>query len=161
VECLNLRDFAIRPACVQDADAIVDILKALGQYRRLSALQPEEAIARIRRRLRPYSRGVSPSAHVAHDSAGTVVGYVTVHWLAYLFMPGPEGYVSELFVHPGVAGHGIGSRLLEEVIVEAKARSCTRLSLLNMRDRESYKRGFYAKRGWQERADAANWIYPL
>jgi hypothetical protein len=30
--------------------------------------------------------------------------------------------------------------------------------LLNMRQRESYARGFYAKHGWEERTQAATFI---
>jgi hypothetical protein len=44
---------------------------------------------------------------------------------------------------------------------EAKSRGCSRLSLLNMRDRESYQRAFYAKDGWEERTDAANFVFDL
>jgi GNAT superfamily N-acetyltransferase len=154
-------DCIIRHARVEDADAVAGILRAADQFRRLSVLEPEEATAQLRRSLSQYTPDGSHTAYVAHDSAGTVLGYVTVHWLPYLFMPGPEGYVSELFVHPAVAGNGIGTRLLDVVISEAKERGCTRLSLINIRGRESYKRGFYAKRGWQERADAANLVYPL
>ena len=57
------------------------------------------------------------------------------------------------------AGRGLDTQLLESVKQEAQARGCTRLSLINLRDRESYQRGFYAKLGWQERPDAANFIF--
>jgi hypothetical protein len=30
-----------------------------------------------------------------------------------------------------------------------------------MRDRESYQRAFYAKDGWQEREDAANFVFDM
>ena len=33
--------------------------------------------------------------------------------------------------------------------------------LINLRKRESYQRQFYAKQGWDERVDAANFILPL
>jgi len=33
--------------------------------------------------------------------------------------------------------------------------------LVNMRHRESYERQFYSKQGWKERAEAANFVYPL
>jgi GNAT superfamily N-acetyltransferase len=155
------RAFVTRRARAEDAEAIVDILRALGQFTRLGALPPKDALDRVRRSLAQYSEGDGRSAYVAHEPSGPVLGYVTVHWLPYLFMPGPEGFVSELFVHPDAAGNGIGSRLLEEVTAEAQKRGCVRLSLINMRQRESYKRGFYGKRGWEERVDAANLIYPL
>jgi hypothetical protein len=44
---------------------------------------------------------------------------------------------------------------------EARARGCQRLSLINLRNRESYQRQFYVKAGWKERAEAANFLYQL
>jgi GNAT superfamily N-acetyltransferase len=66
-----------------------------------------------------------------------------------------------LFVASDARGQGIGTRLLEAVKSEAATRNCSRLSLLNMRDRESYQRAFYAKDGWEERTVAANFIFEM
>ncbi len=87
-----------------------------------------------------------------------IAGYVSVHWLPYLFLPGLEGFVSELFVREAARGQGAGRMLLAAVKKEATRRGCTRLSLLNMRDRPSYQRRFYSKDGWTERPEAANFI---
>jgi GNAT superfamily N-acetyltransferase len=76
-------------------------------------------------------------------------------------MSGPEGYVSELFVSASARGQGIGRELLKVIESEARVRGCQRLSLTNLRDRESYKRQFYLKAGWHERSEAANFIYVL
>ena len=95
------------------------------------------------------------------DEPADVYGYVSVHWLPYLISKGPEGYVSELFIHPSSRGQGIGSALLETAITEARQRGCSRMRLLNMRDRESYLRGFYKKHGWEEREDAATFQLAL
>jgi GNAT superfamily N-acetyltransferase len=70
----------------------------------------------------------------------------------------PEGYVSELFVAESERGKGIGSQLLEVAKDEAKRRGCSRLSLLSIKHRESYKLGFYKKRGWTERKEASNFV---
>jgi GNAT superfamily N-acetyltransferase len=87
------------------------------------------------------------------------VGYIAVHWLAYLFLPGLEGFISELFVREAARGAGVGRRLLEAVTQDAKKRGCYRLSLLNGRHRESYLRKFYEKLGWEERSIMVNFIY--
>jgi len=84
-----------------------------------------------------------------------------VHWLSYLFLPGPEGYVSELFLRPSARGQGLGASLLETVKAEAQERGAYRLSLLNNKSRESYERGFYTKQGWEERPLMANFIYRM
>ena len=67
----------------------------------------------------------------------------------------------ELFVHPEVRSKGLGTALLNCIIEEGKSRDCARLTLLNMRNKTSYERAYYAKRGWQERPDAVNFIYDL
>jgi GNAT superfamily N-acetyltransferase len=84
-----------------------------------------------------------------------------VHWIPYLFMSGPEGYVSELFVRNGERGQGVGTQLLQVVRAEARSRGCSRLALTNLRHRESYQRQFYTKAGWSERNDAAQFVYPM
>lgn len=89
------------------------------------------------------------------------MGYTAVHWLPYLILSGPEGYVSELFVAEAARGMGVGKALLTAVKRTAAARGCSRLQLLNMRNRESYQRRFYEKDGWQEREQAANFVYPI
>lgn len=95
------------------------------------------------------------------ETEGKLAGYASAHWLPNLILGGLEGHVSELFVAPDGRGKGIGSALLEALEAEARARGCVRLSLLNLRERESYRRGFYAKRGWTERPGAANLIKRL
>jgi hypothetical protein len=46
-------------------------------------------------------------------------------------------------------------------MAEARQRGCFRLSLINMRRRESYQRRYYEKAGWEERPEAANFVYFL
>jgi GNAT superfamily N-acetyltransferase len=98
---------------------------------------------------------------VAEQAGGRIAGYVAIYWLPYLFMAGPEGFVSELFVHEVARDQGVGSRLLAAVIEEARTRGCTRLQLINFRTRESYQRGFYTRAGWEERPEAASFTYYL
>jgi GNAT superfamily N-acetyltransferase len=103
----------------------------------------------------------SHSVYVAERPGGEIAGYAAVHWLPYLFMSGPEGYVSELFARDDARGQGLGRRLLDIIVAEAGARGCSRLSLINLRSRESYQRQFYTKAGWLERSEAANFVYPI
>jgi GNAT superfamily N-acetyltransferase len=69
--------------------------------------------------------------------------------------------VSELFVRESARGQGVGRELLRNIETTARARGCARLSLINLRNRESYMRQFYVKAGWEERREAANFIYPI
>jgi GNAT superfamily N-acetyltransferase len=102
----------------------------------------------------------SHSIYVA-EVDGVVQGYAAVHWCPYLMMAGPEGYVSELFVNEAARDQGICARLLETIVEDGRTRGCSRLGLLNLRSRESYKRNFYKDHGWVEREEVANFIFKL
>lgn len=154
-------DVVIRPATPDDAAPLVHILRSLERFDWLHNEPPQTAVARVRASLESLAGSESRSTYVAALPGGELAGYATVHWLPYLILSGPEGFVSELFLSPEARGRGIGSRLLEAVVAEARGRGCSRLSLLNNRQRESYKRGFYAGRGWQERDQMANFVLYL
>jgi GNAT superfamily N-acetyltransferase len=51
--------------------------------------------------------------------------------------------------------------LLEAIKQEARARGCCRLTLVNLKDRTSYQRRFYEKKGWSERPDAVRFVLNL
>lgn len=149
----------IRRAVGEDAPRLATLLRALEHFDRLRQEPLPAQVARIRAAL--DGAGDCRSLYVAETADGALVGYVAVHWLPYLILRGPEGFVSELFLTPDARGRGIGSRLLAAAVAEARARGCARLGLLNDRRRESYTRGFYAARGWTERADMANLVLLL
>ena len=103
----------------------------------------------------------SHSIYVVETAQFGVIGYACVHWLPYLFLPGPEGYLSELFVEQTHRGKGVGKQLLNSIVTEAKHRDCSRLMLITSRGRESYRREFYLKEGWLERDGMANFVLRL
>lgn len=152
---------AIGKATTQDDAELAYILRELGFFSQVNSGTPQSSQARIARCLQFYDRDDYHSLYVAVSATGTVIGYGAVHWNFYLFLAGPEGYVSELFVCAVERGKGIGSRLLEAIKEEALARGGSRLTLINLRHRESYEREFYARRGWQERPEAASFVYLL
>ena len=155
-------EIRIRQAQTGDVAAIVDVVKSIDF---LSAIYPDESIETTRSRvLSQLSLCKADGSHlilVAESSSGEIAGYISAHWLPYLIFAGPEGYVSELFVKERLRGRGVGTRLLEAIKTEAEKRGCSRLMLLNMRNRPSYQRQFYSKHGWQERPDVANFVLPL
>ena len=154
----SANNYTIRPAAPDDAPQLAALVRALERFDHLREEPLPEAIARIQAAL---AGGDERSIHVATSEAGGLVGYVAVHWLPYLILRGPEGFVSELFIAPAARGRGIGSRLLATAVAQARARGRSRLGLLNNRRRESYERGFYAQHGWQERGDMANFVLYL
>ncbi len=155
-----MADITIRRAHRGDAAALAHFLKTLDYFPRLEKLTLEAVQVQVARHLSACLNDESHSVYLA-EMDGAVLGYTNVHWLPYLFLAGPEGYVSELFVATAARGQGVGTKLLDAAKAEGQNRGCSRLSLLNMRDRESYLRGFYAKDGWREREDAANFVFDM
>ncbi len=160
-------DILIRKAEASDVPAIADLLRSLNFFAYINAEAPQSTQERVARH---FAQCAADDSHMILVALGTgragqtpgraVVGYSAVHWLPYMMLAAPEGYVSELFVREECRGQGIGRQLLEAIKAEAQKRGCSRLTLLNMRKRESYQRQFYAKQGWEER-DAANFILHL
>jgi GNAT superfamily N-acetyltransferase len=151
----------IRRVAVQDASQLAALLREVGWFDILNNNPLETNTELVKTHLAGCLADNSHSMFVAESAQGEVIGYVSAHWLPYLFLPGPEGFISELFVRPNARGQGVGRQLLEAVEMEARARGCSRLSLINFRHRESYERGFYVKMEWQERTDAANFTYSI
>lgn len=150
---------AIRDARVEDAPQIAHVLLAMGWFSGLKGMSQAEVEANVREQLSVLLASEHSDVWVAETEAPQVVGYCSVHWLADLFLPRPEGYLSELFVLPESRGRGIGRALLDRVVSEARKRGAYRLMLINGKHRESYQRGFYSKHGWEERELMANFVY--
>jgi GNAT superfamily N-acetyltransferase len=154
-------EIPIRKAAIDDAPELAKLLQGIGWFTAFNSREFKDSVARLESGLQQCLADDSHSIYVAESSHGEIAGYGSVHWLPYLFMSGPEGYVSELFVRDDARGQGVGGQLLKIIEVEARARGCQRLSLINLRNRESYQRQFYLKAGWLERAEAANFVYTI
>jgi GNAT superfamily N-acetyltransferase len=157
----NEQTVKIRRAMREDVPAIADILRGLQIFARINEEPPAVTEQQIGHHFELCAASNSHSIYVAEVPDGKIAGYAVAHWLPYLLLTGPEGYVSELFVRNSEQGRGIGTLLLDAIKEEGEKRGCSRLSLLNMRNRESYQRGYYKKVGWQEREHAANFILSL
>lgn len=151
----------IRKAKVEDAEGIVEVLQKAGKPVYAAPTPYVATTEKVAMHIKICNADKSHTIYVAENELDQIVGYVSAHWLPYLFLNGPEGYLSELFIREEYRGDGIGTRLLETVKEEARKRGCSRLLLLNSRKRESYRRSFYKKHGWTEREEAANFVYNL
>jgi GNAT superfamily N-acetyltransferase len=156
-----MTEILVRLATADDAAGLAALLRSIGWFGRINAQPPEQTETAVAAALAQALADDSHTIWAAEGADGRVLAYAAAHWLPYLFLPGPEGYLSELFVREEARGQGIGSRLLEAVKAEAKRRGCFRLQLINFRQRESYRRGFYAKAGWEERPDGAGFVLYL
>jgi len=151
----------IRIAHSQDASAIAGVIHTVQEIRAVATQGLEVTTAIVAANLTRIDLHAGSTAYVAENEAGEIAGYCAVHWVPFLFLPGGEAYVTELFIRPTDTGQRLGSSLLEHVVSEAKRRGCSRLSLLNGKDGASYEREFYRKQGWIERDRMANFILPI
>lgn len=156
-----MAEINIRLANETDAVPIAQILRATGWFAFLDKEPFDETESRVRRHIYLCRADDSHTIYVADNVNVGVVGYVSVHWLPTLFLLGPEGYLSELFVDQSHRGHGLGKRLLDAVVNEGKNRGCSRLMLITSQSRESYKRRFYSQVGWLERDEMSNFVLQL
>jgi GNAT superfamily N-acetyltransferase len=147
----------IRLAIVSDAPLIADLLANIDDYPHWKTLGTE-ALEKTARESLAWANAERLLFVAEIDNR--VIGYAAVYWLHHMFSA-REGYVSELFIRSDASGHGAGTALLEVIKAEAIARGCHRLTLVNLKDRESYKRGFYASRGWEERSNTVRFAFDL
>jgi len=151
----------IREMTGDDAKAVGLILRELGWFDWIDSEDEAATEARIRDVIERWGSDGNQLALLAEEEAGVPVGYAFAHCYPYLMLPGPELYLSELFVREAWRGAGIGRGLLEGVSSFAVTEGCSRLMLVTGKDRDSYVRDFYQKNGWVERPYIANFVTPL
>ncbi len=147
----------IRLGAKGDAEALAVLIHDLGDFPAFEDASLDDVRRAVRGNLAATLAGGQATVLVAED-AEVVVGWAQVHWLHDLFLPGPEGYVTELFLADSHRGRGIGTELLDRVVADARERGAYRLTLLNGRHRTSYARGYYTSRGWEERDGMASFV---
>jgi GNAT superfamily N-acetyltransferase len=151
----------IRKAILEDVSQLVKIIRELDWLPIFPDLE-DQSVERIL--MEQLSRCMADDSHlvlVAQNDSREIVGYCSAHWLPYLLLTGPECYISELFVRSDHRNSGVGALLMSEMKREAVNRGCVRLMLITGSNRESYRRGFYSKQGWEERDRIRNFVFPL
>ncbi len=93
-----MNDVAIRLAAVEDAAHLAALLRDIDQFQRLKAEPEATTVQNVRAALTLALADDSHTIWIAVDANGVILAYAAVHWLPYLFLAGPEGYLSELFV---------------------------------------------------------------
>jgi len=148
----------IRPVRETDLPSLADIIGEFEMYFFGSENPKADITARVRQRLDTILESDMYFLLTAWDDAGNLCGYAAVDVLPSLVLPGTEAYLAELFIRDSWRGAGVGSLLLDEVEAEAARRGCCRLMLITSRERETYGRDFYKKKGWVERPEIANFV---
>ena len=150
----------IRPCQKEDAKGLTSLLHALEGLSTIAAETFEVTLIRVEKQLAHIVESADHTLLVAINDE-RLAGYIHTHWHPTLLHADGEGFVSELFVRPEERSRGLGTALLSCIIQEGEVRGCARLSLLNMCNKTSYEGAYYAKRGWQERPNAVNFVLNL
>lgn len=146
---------SIRPLLPGDLDAVMRLHRELGWN---PAFRADGST--LRQRLSALINEESALLLVA-ERERKVVGYIHGETVTYLLFAGSEMLISEVFVMADARGQGVGRSLIEAIEAEAVKQRCFRISVLNSRERESYKRRFYPSMGYDERPGTAVFIKRL
>lgn len=112
----------IRPATPADVPAILQLIRALSDYEKLS-----DQVVVTEAQLREHLFGPRPYAEVLlAEEAGRVVGYALFFHTYSTFLGRPSLYLEDLFVLPEHRGRGHGKGLLARLAQLAVERGCGR-----------------------------------
>jgi GNAT superfamily N-acetyltransferase len=132
----------IRRAGPEDAETLLELIRALAEYERLP---PPDAEARAR--LLEHGFGPQPQfeAFLA-EQGGAAIGYAIVFETYSTFLARPTLYLEDLFVRPEARRQGAGKALLRTLAAEAVARGCGRMEWAVL-DWNELARGVYRRAG--------------
>ena len=122
-------NFEIKPATINDAQTIVDLIKAIAEYEKLSD-QVQATHETIIEHL--FSHKSYAECIIAFEN-NEPIGFALFFHNFSTFVSKPGIYLEDLFVLESHRGKGYGKKLLLQVIALAKQRNCGRVdwSVLN------------------------------
>ena len=118
-----MSDIRITPATEQDAPVILEMIRGLAEYERLS-----HVVVATEEQLRKTLFGERPGAEVllAHWD-GELIGFALYFPNYSTFLAQPGIYLEDLFVKPHARGKGAGRALFVELARIAVERGCGRV----------------------------------
>ena len=87
-----------------------------------------------------------------------LIGLINLHYLPALRLKGYQVSIEELVVHPDFRGQAVGKRLLDFAREYAEEKGAVRLEVTISSKRESFRRKFYEKNGFE---DAGSSVYRI
>jgi GNAT superfamily N-acetyltransferase len=113
----------IRPATIEDAQAVCHLIRQLAKHARM-----EHELTFDERQVRDHLFGPRPWAEaLVAEEAGQVVGFALFFHNYSTFAGKPGLYLEDLFVEPEYRGRGHGKALFEAVVRLAAERGCGRM----------------------------------
>ena len=132
----------IVPATPADAPLILDMIKGLADYEKLS-----HAVVATEEQIRDTLFGAKPAAEVLlAESNGEWVGFALFFPTYSTFLAQPGLYLEDLYVKPHARGKGFGKALLTELAKIAVARGYGRMEWVVL-DWNAPSIDFYKKLG--------------
>jgi N-acetylglutamate synthase-like GNAT family acetyltransferase len=128
----------IRPASVNDAEAICPLLEQLGYRLPAKTLLEKLALA------------TEDRLAVVAEVEGKVVGFMTLHLIDWFHRPDRAARLSAVVVDNRYRREGIGRALVEFAEAEARRRDCSTIELTSsLRRKADGTYDFYASLGYQ------------
>lgn len=122
-------NFEIKPATINDAQTIVDLIKAIADYEKLSdqVMATQESIIE-----HLFSQKSYAECLIGFEN-NEPIGFALFFHNFSTFVSKPGIYLEDLFIKESHRGKGYGKKLLLQVIALAKQRNCGRVdwSVLN------------------------------
>jgi GNAT superfamily N-acetyltransferase len=138
----------IRPGTARDVPAILELIRALAKYERLTHEFRADA-----KRLRRHGFGARPYFETQICTRGDrTIGFALYFFTYSTFMSRPTLYVEDLFVLPEERGKGAGKALLSALARIAIRKGCGRMEWAVL-DWNAPAIGFYRRLGAQLRED--------
>jgi GNAT superfamily N-acetyltransferase len=113
-------EIVIRRATAADAATVVGLITALAGYERL---EPPDAAARARLTAEMTSDKPRFEAFLA-EYDGVAASCAIVFETYSSFLAKPKLYIEDIFVLPEYRGRGVGKRLFQRLVEEARTRGC-------------------------------------
>ena len=135
-------DVRIVAARTEDVPIVLDLIKALAEYERMS-----DHVVATEESLHASLFGARPAAEVVLARVeGTVVGFALFFHNFSTFLGRPGLYLEDLFVRPEWRGRGIGRKLMAHLAGIAIGRGCGRMEW-SVLDWNQPAIGFYERIG--------------
>jgi GNAT superfamily N-acetyltransferase len=115
--------FRIRPAIPDDLPAVVDLVRGLADFEKLTP-PDDEAAARL---VRDANSGAPPFNLLVAEVDGRLVGYAAYFFGYSTFLARASLLIEDVFVQPEARGRGIGNALMRRLAAVAVDRGCARL----------------------------------